>query len=314
MAYSGRLALAWKITILAVVVALALMQNGEAQPLGGAAPSAQSSWQWPEPIADAMAAVTRWQRQANDLLAGQVRAIKRGEGLAALAALLVIGLTYGILHTLGPGHGKAIVAAYFLDRRRSLPAGLFAGGWVAITHTFSAIVIVVALKLAVGLSSLATLDQARLIEVIAYGLILTLGLWRLFTAATGKELHHHHGQEATDHHHHHQHDRGERLMKPDAMLGLLTLAGFVPCTGSMIVMLFAMANGVMWVGILATMAISLGMAATLAAIGIATALLRRRFVDQSSLQWLPRLLTIAAALLVAGFGGLMLMGALTRAA
>lgn len=297
-----------------------------AQPLGGPNTSRQESgWNWPEPIAGAVQAVSRWQRQANSLLAREVRAIKSGEGLAAIVALIAIGLAYGVLHTLGPGHGKAIVAAYFLDRRRPLIAGVFAGGWVALTHTISAVVIVVGLTFLAGLSSLDTLDRSRLVELVGYGLITAIGLWRLFTALTGREHHHHHHlpSHGTTRVHDHPHDHGhahnhgaaaERLTKPDAMLGLLTLAGFIPCTGSMIVMLFAMANSVLWVGIVATVAISLGMAVTLAAIGIATVLLRRRFVDEDATSWLPRALTVAAALLVAGFGGLMFLGAVARAA
>src|SRR5256885_6852539 len=53
--------------------------------------------------------------------------------------LVIVCFGYGIVHTLGPGHGKAVVVAYFLDsaRPRAWLEGVFAGSWIAFTHTRS---------------------------------------------------------------------------------------------------------------------------------------------------------------------------------
>ena len=76
-----------------------------------------------------------------------------GGGLGTLWALLVVGFVYGIAHTLGPGHGKAVVVAYFLDgKKRGWMDGIVAGTWVSITHTMAALLLAGVLAL-IGLLS-----------------------------------------------------------------------------------------------------------------------------------------------------------------
>lgn len=58
------------------------------------------------------------------------------------------------------------------------------------------------------------------------------------------------------------------------------LVGVVPCTGAILVMLFAMANSVVFVGVLVVLAISLGMAITMSSLGIASVIMRRSVLDR----------------------------------
>lgn len=278
-----------------------------------------------------VAQVARWQSRINRALSTEVRNIRRGEGLPAVLALLALGFGYGVLHALGPGHGKAVVAAYFMDRSRHWSAAIFAGSWIALGHTISAILIVLVLAFVLGGASMEILGQARLVEIIAYGLIVAIGLWRLIAGLRGDPHCHDHGHDhghAHDHGHSHDrpHDHADaslavapgwtgrlrQFLKPDAMLGMLTVAGAVPCSGSMILLLFALANGVLLVGLAATLAIALGMALTLIALGFAAVALRLRFVDRGSPAWLQRGLTVAGGLMVAVIGTLMLVAALEQ--
>ena len=96
------------------------------------------------------------------------------------------------------------------------------------------------------------------------------------------------------------------------MLGMLTVASAVPCSGAMILLLFSLANGLLLVGLLATFAITLGMALTLIALGFAAVALRIRFVDRAGHPWVQRGMTIAGGLLVAAIGLLMLSAVLSR--
>ncbi|MGE0153571.1 MAG: nickel/cobalt transporter [Reyranellaceae bacterium] len=276
-----------------------------------------------------VARVGRWQSEANRALAAEVRAIRRGEGLPAVLALVAVGFLYGVVHALGPGHGKAIVAAYFMDRQRHWSAAIFAGGWIALGHTISAILIVLVLAVILRGAALDVIDQTRVIEIIAYGLILAIGLWRLLAGLRGAPHCHAHGDPHHDHDHHHGHDhdhghahgpssgwrlRLRQFLRPDAMLGLLTVAGAVPCSGAMILLLFSLANGLLPVGLLGAFAISLGMALTLIVLGFTAVILRLRFVDGlgRGQAWLQRGMTIAGGALVSLAGGLMLAAVLAR--
>ncbi len=90
-----------------------------------------------------------YQRRIQQTLSGSLRDIKAGSGSLALWTLATVCFGYGVVHTLGPGHGKAVVVAYFLDstRPRAWIEGVFAGAWIAFTHTLAALLLAGALKL-----------------------------------------------------------------------------------------------------------------------------------------------------------------------
>jgi ABC-type nickel/cobalt efflux system permease component RcnA len=271
-----------------------------------------------------------WQRQMNKALSDQARRVKRGEGGLAVAILLALGFGYGVLHALGPGHGKTVVAAYFLDRRRHWSAGLLAGAWVSLGHVVSALAIVLGLTLVFGVAALDVMDNARLVEIASYGLIIAIGASRILAGLTGRLHSHGHGAggDLHDHGHGHAHSHDHRhepvgensswrrrlrnFFRFDAMFGMLTAAGLVPCSGAMILLLFTLANGILLVGIYATLAIALGMAVTLGGLGLAAAFLRARLPEGSETGWLARGMTIAAGALVCLVAAIMLLAASDR--
>lgn len=150
------------------------------------------------------------QSTLNRELARELRGVKQG-GLMAGWGLVALGFGYGVLHTLGPGHGKAVVVAYFLDpgRRMGWLDGMFAGAWIAITHTVSAIAMVAVLYAITRPTALRAIGDARSIELVSYALILAIGLWRLYAGITGKGHDHAHDHgHGHGHAHGHGHDHG----------------------------------------------------------------------------------------------------------
>ena len=268
-----------------------------------------------------------YQRQIQHSLSTALQDIRAGEGAAALWGLLAICFGYGVVHTLGPGHGKAVVVAYFLDgsRPRGWLEGVFAGGWIAFTHTIAALLLAIGLKLFASASLLGAVRQARLVEIVSYGLIVLIGLWRLWAGITGRLHEHPHGDHGHDHHghghghhhHHHDHDHGHSHDHAAAparrtLSGwlLLTAAGIAPCAGALVIILLSLAMGVLWAGVLGVIAIALGMAITLAAIGIASMLAERLIIGEGRAQGIGRLTAIVASLVVIGTAGTLLLGAL----
>lgn len=261
----------------------------------------------------------------------RLRDLGEGAGVGTLWALLVVGFSYGVFHTLGPGHGKAVVVAYFLDgKKRAWIDGIFAGIWVSITHTVAALVLAGVLALIGLLSPLAAQGRVKLVELVSYALIFAIGLWRLHAGLTGRLHEHDHGDHGHDHHghdhahhhhdhhdhrHHHHHDavpRWRRFLRLDSGLGLLTAAGVAPCAGAVVMVLISAALGVLWAGLLGVVAIALGMALTLAAIGIGSMLAHRLLVGDRTSNAVGRITTLLAALLVVGTSGFLLFGAVAR--
>jgi ABC-type nickel/cobalt efflux system permease component RcnA len=268
-------------------------------------------------VADLARFSAEYQRRIQQILSVSLRDIKSGSGSLALWTLATVCFGYGVVHTLGPGHGKAVVVAYFLDssRPRAWIEGVFAGAWIAFTHTLAALLLAGALKLLGTVGLLGALREVRNVELVSYLLILAIGIWRLWAGITGRLHEHHHGDH--DHHHHdqghghhdHHHDTRQRTL---AGWLLLTAAGIAPCAGALVVILLSIALDVVWAGVVGVIAIAFGMAITLSAIGLASMVAHRLIIADGRSQEIGRFTAIAASLIVIATAGTLLLGSLER--
>jgi ABC-type nickel/cobalt efflux system permease component RcnA len=264
-----------------------------------------------------------YQRRIQQVLSGSLRDIKSGSGSVALWTLVTVCFGYGVLHTLGPGHGKAVVVAYFLDssKPRAWMEGIFAGGWIAFTHTLAALLLAGALKLSSTVGLLGALREVRNVEIVSYALILVIGIWRLWAGITGRvhehahgddHGHHHHDHAHHDHGHDHHHHHREAPQRTIAGWLLLTAAGIAPCAGALIIILLSIALDVLWAGVVGVISIALGMAITLAAIGMASMMAHRLIIADGRSQEIGRFTAIGASLIVIATAGTLLLGSLER--
>ncbi|MEA2851964.1 MAG: nickel/cobalt transporter (NicO) family protein [Rhodospirillaceae bacterium] len=251
-----------------------------------------------------------YQRRIQQSLSTSLRDIKSGSGSLALWTLLAVCFGYGVVHTLGPGHGKAVVVAYFLDskRPRAWIEGVFAGSWIAFTHTLAALLLAGGLKTFAVVGLFGALREVRNVEIVSYTLILLIGFWRLWAGISGHLHEHAHGDGDHHHDHHHQHPAQRTL----AGWLLLTAAGIAPCAGALVVILLSLALGVLWAGVVGVIAIALGMAITLAAVGMASMVAHRLIIGDGRSREIGRFTAIAASLIVIATAGTLLLGALER--
>ena len=252
-----------------------------------------------------------YQRRIQQSLSTALRDIQSGSGSLALWTLIAVCFGYGVVHTLGPGHGKAVVVAYFLDgtRPRAWMEGVFAGSWIAFTHTLAALLLAGGLKAFASVGLFGALREVRNVEIISYVLILLIGFWRLWAGLTGRLHEHVHGD---DHHHHHgDHDHHHHHPARRTIAGwlLLTAAGIAPCAGALVMILLSVALGVVWAGVIGVIAIAFGMAITLAAIGMASMVAHRLIIGEGRSQEIGRFVSIAASLIVIATAGTLLLGA-----
>jgi nickel/cobalt exporter len=251
-----------------------------------------------------------YQRRIQRSLSSSLQDIQSGHGSVALWAMLAVCFGYGVVHTLGPGHGKAVVVAYFLDstKPRAWLEGIFAGSWIAFTHTLAALLLAAGLKAFASVGLFGALREVRNVEIISYVLILLIGFWRLWAGLTGRLHEHVHGD---DGHHHHDHDHHHQpARRTIAGWLLLTAAGIAPCAGALVMILLSVALGVIWAGVIGVIAIAFGMAITLAAIGMASMVAHRLIIGEGRSQEIGRFVSIAASLIVIATAGTLLLGAL----
>ncbi|MFZ5783877.1 MAG: hypothetical protein ACOY4R_27080 [Pseudomonadota bacterium] len=265
-------------------------------------------------VADLARLSAEYQRRIQHAFSLTLGDIRDGSGSFALWTLVTICFGYGVVHTLGPGHGKAVVVAYFLDgaRPRAWMEGILAGAWIAFTHTLAALLLAAGLKAFATVGLLGTLREVRNVEIVSYVLILAIGIWRLWAGLTGRLHEHRHGH-AHDHAHDHDHDLHDEA-RPQTIAGwlMLTAAGIAPCAGALVVILLSVAMGVIWAGVVGVIAIAFGMAVTLAAIGLASMMAHRLIIAEGRSREIGRFTTIAASLIVIATAGTLLLGALDR--
>ena len=229
-----------------------------------------------------------FQRRANAEVSFHMNAIERGEDLGAFLLALAVAFAYGAVHAFGPGHGKFVVVSYFLGREARVMRGVVMAVQIAIVHVIAAIVIVWLADLVLrggfglGLSDVPGVRAASFLIIVGIGLYMLYQAVRASLGARGPRAHaHRHGHEhghghgrhhgRAHHHHHHGHSRGGK-----AEGGILALAaGMVPCPGAVLIMLYAVANDMIFPGSLLVAAMSLGIGSSICVLGVGAILARQ---------------------------------------
>ena len=227
------------------------------------------------------------------MLSGLIRAAK-ADGSAAYT-LMGISFVYGVFHAAGPGHGKAVISSYLVANNETWRRGVALSFASAVLQALTAIAIVGVAAVLLGATAKVMGNAVRVIEIVSYALIVLIGLrllwvkgrafvrlWRGEAHAHNDHAHHHaHGH---DHHHHDHHHHGEdeasawghaHAPEPRELAGqhwlrrglaAVVAVGLRPCSGAIIVLVFALAQGLFWIGVASTFMMGLGTAITVAAV------------------------------------------------
>jgi nickel/cobalt exporter len=225
-------------------------------------------------------------RAEEDGFAGLFADAASGEGVLLLLLLAAFG--WGALHALSPGHGKALVAAYLVGTRGKPRHAIALGATVTVTHTIGVF--------ALGVVTLA-LSQYVLPEDLYPWLTLISGVLVVGIGASVLRTRMRKARHAHHHHHHHEHDLSWK-----GLVGMGTAAGLIPCPSALVVLLAAISQHEVALGLLMITAFSLGLAATLTGLGLIVVSARRWIPPRLAAGRLAALLPAASALLIVGVG------------
>lgn len=256
------------------------------------------------------------------------------EGSAAGLTLILLSFAYGVFHAAGPGHGKTVVSAWLLATENELRRGILIAFMSSIIQALTAIVIVSLLLLLATAIGTAARDVAGVLESASYAMIAGLGAYLIWMALASRPvapvgtsasvtLHHFDSftpAVAADHVHGpecgcgHAHVPEAKDLRGDwswpKALSLSVAVGIRPCTGALLVLVFANTLGLYWAGVASTFAMALGTFITVSAIASLAVFARKlatRFAGRDE-RWLRNL--SFAVKLFAGSGILLLGGAL----
>jgi len=232
--------------------------------------------------------------------------IEEGDlSVGVLLLSLLIAALWGAAHALTPGHGKAMVAAYLVGTKGTPRHAFMLGGTVTIAHTAG----VFALGfVTLGLSAFIVPEQLYPWLTLVSGLLVVLvgaSVLRQRLRARGhvhqQHDHHHDHAHGHDHHHHHDHDHDDALTSK-GILGVGIAAGLLPCPSALVVLLSAIALHRIGLGLALIVAFSVGLAATITAIGLLAVLATRSFSRLSLDGPVVRALPAASAALILAVG------------
>lgn len=247
---------------------------------------------------------------------------------SAVWTLMLISFLYGIFHAAGPGHGKAVVTSYLLANARSVRTGAMLSFAAAFVQALTAIGLIGIAGVILKLTSFAIEDTAAAFQIGSYGLIVLLGLWLVWNKVfRGGHAHHDHDN-GHDHgvHHHHHHGPGEACevpgcghevaVRPDwqnrgGALAAVLSVGLRPCTGALIILAFALAQGMFLAGVASAFVMALGTGITVAvlaalAVGAKGLALKLAGPESRIGHRIHRGIEIAAAFLVLAIGVVLL--------
>jgi ABC-type nickel/cobalt efflux system permease component RcnA len=211
--------------------------------------------------------------------------------------LFGLSFVYGVFHAVGPGHGKAVITSYLLASGDSARRGIVLSFLSAAVQAVSAIVVVAIGTLLLRVSATAMTFATDWIEIVSFAAITAFGAWLLWSKIRGDHRHRQAavaarqpvpGQFVCDDP---SHDlpgavhvnccvplpapAGTLVLPADSFAEFLKRAwsaiaavGIRPCSGAIIILVFALSQGLFTAGIAATFIMAAGTGLTVAALAL----------------------------------------------
>ncbi|MEA2081296.1 MAG: hypothetical protein U9O97_00935 [Elusimicrobiota bacterium] len=204
------------------------------------------------------------QQKLNKKLSKLTRDIKEEPSTGALFLVFFAAFAYGVIHAIGPGHGKTLIFTYFISEGGSIKKGIAAAFTVAVLHSVSAIVVVTSLYFFMKHSYMSFFENfSSAVKFISYPAIAVIGLVLFIKALRGS-------------------GRRPGISGEKARGDLLPLAfsvGIIPCPGATIILIFSASMNFLIMGVVLAMVMSLGMAVTISSVAVAAVLSQKGLGD-----------------------------------
>jgi len=190
--------------------------------------------------------IISYQQKLNILMTDYFDALDSGNETMALYIILVAFL-YGLIHAIGPGHGKMVIASYFLVKEAKIQEAFKAGFLTSVVHTLSALTITTILYLFFQSSIIKYFQNINTNMYKISGIfILIIACYLLYDIIKDRN----------------EHDCIKPL-KNKSLIAIALTIGIVPCPGVMTIVLFSMLLGYFTLGVISAIAMSIGMGITI---------------------------------------------------
>ncbi len=186
------------------------------------------------------------QRELNQKIVVASRKVK--EDWTSLIPLIFLVFAYGVIHAIGPGHGKVFSIFYFMSEKVSVIRGISLSLIVGFFHGFMGVLMVITLKYLLQIYSyLLQQNISLVIQRVSFFLISALGLYFFVRKFVRRNSHD---------------------VEKKGGIALAFSVALIPCPGVVMIMLFCISNDALPLGLLLSGFMSLGMALTIMSVGL----------------------------------------------
>ncbi|EAQ63484.1 hypothetical membrane protein [Marinomonas sp. MED121] len=289
-----------------------------------------------------------WQRELTHSIS-QLLSLAHEYPLKALFYVSAASISYGFLHAIGPGHGKVIMVSYLSTHPTKVKTSLILSISAALLQALVAIVLVSALLFVLETSMREVNARASYLIDASFVAMILLGLhlaWKSIRDFLKQNIKQKANDKAHSHEHDHSHDYGhsqdehshsqdhdhshdhacgcshkhhaspadiDEAKNLKDYIGIVFSIGVRPCSGALLVLIFAKSLGIYWLGMIGAIAMGVGTGAAislLAFVSIKGAAWLRRFIKPASQgsQWRELFLRLGAASFICVMGVIMMQG------
>lgn len=190
-----------------------------------------------------LASVQQW---IYDLVGGYLKAFAASGDWSALATVLPLGIVFGAVHALTPGHSKTLLASYVVGSPLVAVRALAVSSLLAITHVLSAVLIALFFS-ELMTRTLVGAGRAPAVEDLSRGILVVIGALFVVRALLGGSI---------------------NRYGPREGYAVGVAAGLIPCPLTLFVMVLALSRGVPEAGLAFALAMMIGVGLTLGMVSL----------------------------------------------
>jgi nickel/cobalt transporter (NicO) family protein len=176
--------------------------------------------------------------------------------------LLIFAYIYGVIHALGPGHGKTLVASYFLSNERSYSKALFVSLAIGVVHAFSAFILTLIIYFGVEtFFSQFIQDSVNLTTKLSAFIIILIAIYLIYKKYSAYKLLEKQKNLPFSKINNNPHQSicgcsSCKIEDDSTDFALILSAGIIPCPGTTTIFIFATSLGLYVAGFLSALVMS----------------------------------------------------------
>lgn len=217
----------------------------------------------------AIAWVWTKQRELHRRLTQELRRFSETDSSGWL--LVLVSFLYGIFHAAGPGHGKAVLTTYLLTQDQQLRRGIAMATAAALLQGLTAILLVYGLIMVAGWVPREAQTAVDWTTRMGFALLMLIGIYLLVLGfkSTYNALRNNYSEQSScgnDHTPSARQINETRSLR--GAIGIVLAIGMRPCSGAVLMLIFAHVMKLAWAGVAAVIAMSIGTAITVSTLAL----------------------------------------------